>query len=199
MISPGFSLALVRSPQEISSAGLLYGLPVFWKFGIGGSNVSGAYLINYYRKELPMSDLLHKAETAEKAISDELNGDFDLKQAMFFSINETDDGRVALVLAGEHGDVYDLLNSDDSRAVAKVSDYIAVLTCGWASPIVEGQSDDDQVPPSQHPERRRVRLVVFASKDGCASVMRFSDTPDETITDDGNARGALAEAVMDLF
>jgi hypothetical protein len=146
-----------------------------------------------------MSDLLHKAETAEKAISDELNGDFDLKQAMFFSINETDDGRVALVLAGEHGDVYDLLNSDDSRAVAKVSDYIAVLTCGWASPIVEGQSDDDQVPPSQHPERRRVRLVVFASKDGCASVMRFSDTPDETITDDGNARGALAEAVMDLF
>jgi hypothetical protein len=146
-----------------------------------------------------MSDLLHKAETAEKAISDELNGDFDLKQAMFFSINETDDGRVALVLAGEHGDVYDLLNSDDSRAVAKVSDYIAVLTCGWASPITESDDPENGVAPSQHPQRRRVRLMVFAGKDGWASVMRFSDTPDETITDDGNARGALADAIMGLF
>jgi hypothetical protein len=146
-----------------------------------------------------MSDLLHKAETAEKAISDELNGDFDLKQAMFFSINKTDDGRVAMVLAGEHGDVYDLLDSDDTRAVAKVSDYIAVLTCGWGAPLTEGQSDDEQVAPSQHPERRRVRLVVFASKDGCASVIRFSDTPDETITDEGKAIGPLADAIMDLF
>jgi hypothetical protein len=41
--------------------------------------------------------------------------------------------------------------------------------------------------------------MVFAGKDGWASVMRFSDTPDETITDDGNARGALAEAIMGLF
>jgi len=145
-----------------------------------------------------MSEILDKAEVTEQVISDELKGDFDLKTAMFFAINETDEG-VALVLAGEHGDIYDLLDSDDSRAVAKVSDYIAVVTSGWASPIVEGQSDDDQVPPSQHPERRRVRLMVFASKDGCASVMRFSDNPDETITDDGKARGALAEAVMSLF
>jgi hypothetical protein len=117
---------------------------------------------------------------------------------LFFAINETDDG-VAMVLAGEHGDVYDLLDSDDSRAVAKVSDYIALVTCGWASPITEGESDDEQVAPSQHPERRRVRLMVFAGKDGWASVMRFSDTPDETITDDGTARGALAEAIMGLF
>ena len=80
-----------------------------------------------------------------------------------------------------------------------MSDYVALVTCGWASPIAQGESDDEQVAPSQHPERRRVRLMVFAGKDGWASVMRFSDTPDETITDDGNARGALAEAIMDLF
>jgi hypothetical protein len=171
---------------------------VFWKSDIGLAKVGGAYLINYYRKELPMSDVLDKAEFAERLISDQLEGDFDLKTALFFAINETDEG-VAMVLAGEHGDVYDLLDSDDSRAVAKVSDYIALVTCGWASPIVEGQSDDEQVAPSQHPQRRRVRLMVFAGKDGWASVMRFSDTPDETITDDGTARGALAEAVMNLF
>jgi len=145
-----------------------------------------------------MSDVLMKAEFAERLISDQLEGDFDLKTALFFAINETDEG-VAMVLAGEHGDVYDLLDSDDSRAVAKVSDYIALVTCGWASPITEGTDDDEQVAPSQHPQRRRVRLMVFAGKDGWASVMRFSDTPDETITDDGNARGALAEAIMGLF
>ena len=146
-----------------------------------------------------MSDVLMKAEFAERLISDQLEGDFDLKTALFFAINETDEG-VAMVLAGEHGDVYDLLDSDDSRAVAKVSDYIALVTCGWASPITTDSDDDDeQVAPSEHPQRRRVRLMVFAGKDGWASVMRFSDTPDETITDDGTARGALAEAIMSLF
>ena len=192
-------LALVRPPIKTSPAGLSYGLPVIWKFGIRPSKVSSAYLINYYRKELLMSDVLNKAEFAERIISEQLEGGFDLKTALFFAINETDDG-VAMVLAGEHGDVYDLLDSDDSRAVAKVSDYIALVTCGWASPITTDSDDDDeQVAPSQHPERRRVRLMVFAGKDGWASVMRFSDTPDETITDDGTARGALAEAIMSLF
>ena len=145
-----------------------------------------------------MSAILDKAEITEMLISEQLKGQFDLKRAMFFAINETDDG-VALVLAGEHGDIYDLLDSDDSRAVAKVSDYIAVITSGWAAPLPTSDSDDAEVAPSQHPERRRVRLMVFASKDGCASVMRFSDAPDETITDDGKAQGALADAIMDLF
>jgi hypothetical protein len=144
-----------------------------------------------------MSDVLDKAEFAERLISEQLEGDFSLKRALFFAINETDEG-VAMVLAGENGDVYDLIDNDDSRAVARVSDYIAVVTCGWASPIAQ-DDDDEQVAPSQHPERRRVRLMVFAGKGGWASVMRFSDTPDETITDDGTARGALADAIMDLF
>jgi hypothetical protein len=145
-----------------------------------------------------MSDILEKAEFAERVISEQIQGDFSLKRALFFAVNETDEG-VALVLASEHGDIYELIDNDDSRAVARVSDYIAVITCGWASPIARGDDDDEQVAPSQHPERRRVRLMIFANKDGFASVMRFSDTPDETITDDGQARGALADAIMDLF
>ena len=146
-----------------------------------------------------MSDILEKAEFAERVISEQIQGDFSLKRALFFAVNETDEG-VALVLASEHGDIYELIDNDDSRAVARVSDYIAVLTCGWASPIARGESDDDEhIAPSQHPERRRVRLMVFANNDGFASVMRFSDTPDETITDDGQARGALADAIMSLF
>lgn len=147
-----------------------------------------------------MSEILDKAEITEMLISEQLKGQFDLKRAMFFAINEIDDGKVALALAGEHSDIYDLLDSNDSRAVAKVSDYIAVITCGWAAPLPVNDPDGETgVAPSQHPERRRVRLMVFASKDGCASVMRFSDTPDETVTDDGKAIGSLADAIMDLF
>lgn len=147
-----------------------------------------------------MSKILDKAEITEMVISEQLGGDFDLKTAMLFAINETDNGEVALALASEHGDVYDLLDNDDSRAVAKVSDYIVLVTCGWAAPLAENDPDGENgVRPSEHPQRRRVRLMVFAGKDGWASVMRFSDTPDETITDDGNARGALADAIMELF
>ena len=55
------------------------------------------------------------------------------------------------------------------------------------------------VPPSQHPLRRRVRLVVAVCDRGVASVLRFADTPNDVITDAGAARGSLADAVKDLW
>ena len=105
-------------------------------------------------------------------------------------------------LVAEHGDVYELLDNSDSAKIAKVSDFIAVITCVWASPITkndDGDDDDDHLAPSQHPERRRVRLLVLASKNGVASVLRFSDKPDEIVSDSGNARGSLADAVSSLY
>jgi len=59
-----------------------------------------------------MSDLLDKAEFAEKVISERIQGDFSLKRARFYAVNETDEG-VALVLASEHGDIYELIDSDE--------------------------------------------------------------------------------------
>ena len=96
----------------------------------------------------------------------------------------------------ENGDVYDLLDDFDTLETVKDCASFTILTAGWAAPINE---TDENTPPSQHPERRRVRLVVHVTEFGVASVMRFKDDADEIVTDDGKARGSLAEAVMDLM
>jgi hypothetical protein len=44
-----------------------------------------------------------------------------------------------------------------------------------------------------------VRLLVVVGDGGVGSVLRFADTPDEVITDPGNAKGSLADAVEQLW
>jgi len=91
-------------------------------------------------------------------------------------------------------DVYDLL-SDVS--IDKTYNYCALMTSGWASPVKDG--DDNEVAPSKHPERRRVNLLCVVSRDGYqASAVRMAGNP-ELITDNGNARGPLALALMELL
>lgn len=142
-----------------------------------------------------MSVIMENAQVVEEMVNRDFG--YDLGKAMLFAINEVDeDNSVTMTLAGEHGDVYDLLDSEDSHLVAKVSDYVAVVTCGWASPLQD--TDDDEIAPSQHPQRRRVRLVVMANKEGVASVLRFQDDT-ETVTDEGQATGSLADAIKALF
>lgn len=144
-----------------------------------------------------MGAILETAELAERLVADELGQTFSLDKSRLYSLINGEQG-YTLTLASEHGDVYDLLNESDSKDVARVSDFIVVVTCGWASPITD-DDDGEEIAPSQHPQRRRVRLVVTASREGMASVLRFQDTPDDVITDEGEARGSLAEAVQSLF
>jgi hypothetical protein len=136
-----------------------------------------------------------RAEKAEQMLNDDIG--FEMRNAQMYSLIENDN-EVSMTLAGESGDIYDLIMSRDALQVAKVSDFIALVTCGWASPR-DNSDDDDDVAPSQHPLRRRVRLLVLAGKDGMASCLRFSDTPDEVITDNGTATGSLATALYDLI
>lgn len=116
-----------------------------------------------------------------------------------FGTNELEITSDDLAQVAEHGDVYEMLESDIAHATASFADAITLVTCGWASPITEGQSEDEQIAPSEHPERRRVRLVVTATREHTASVLRFSDDWDNPITDEGHARGSLADAVRELF
>jgi len=137
------------------------------------------------------------AEKVESEVNDNLG--FDLKQALLISVT---DGLFGIELSNplSHGDVYELIESDASLELAKRSDFIAIVTCGWAAPIrANDDDDDDDVAPSQHPQRRRVRLVVLASRSSVSSVLRFSDTPDETVTDEGKATGSLADAILKLM
>lgn len=137
------------------------------------------------------------AEKVESEVNDNLG--FDLKQALLISVT---DGLFGIELSSplSHGDVYELIESDASLELAKRSDFIAIVTCGWAAPLSnDTNDDDDKVAPSQHPQRRRVRLVVLASRSSVSSVLRFSDTPDETVTDEGKATGSLADAILKLM
>jgi hypothetical protein len=134
------------------------------------------------------------ATEVEQSLNDTKLG-YEIKQAQLYSVTKY--GEYAI--AGSHGDVYELLESDDSVAVANASDFIALVTCGWASPITDDDDDVNEVAPSQHPKRRRVRLFVLASRQSVASVLRFSDEPDSIVTDEGQATGSLADAVHSLF
>jgi regulator of RNase E activity RraB len=159
------------------------------------------------------------ATCVEQSLHMSLDG-FDLKRARLYGIsvvdvggvNRLEDGALRITFLAEHGDVYELIDAPTS-AIVRMFDAAVVLTCGWAAPIdrkSESESNDDydddddedaneKVPPSQHPQRRRVRLVVVVGDQGVGSVLRFADTPKEIVTDAGSARGSLADAVTNLW
>jgi hypothetical protein len=93
------------------------------------------------------------------------------------------------------GDVYDALEmvTDNHLKLGELG--IGVLTTGWASPL--GADGEIGGAPSEHPLRRRVRLVTCVDKaKRMASSMRFADDPDEMLTDEGSATGSLATALV---
>jgi len=162
------------------------------------------------------------ATCVEQSLHMSLDG-FDLKRARLYGIsvvdaggvNRLEDGALRITFLAEHGDVYELIDAPTS-AIVRMFDAAVVLTCGWAAPIdrkseSESESDDsddddddrdvdhENLPPSQHPQRRRVRLVVVVGDQGVGSVLRFADTPKEIVTDAGSARGSLADAVTNLW
>ena len=103
------------------------------------------------------------------------------------------------MLVAEHGDVYEMLDSVEAQAVAMLSDAVVVRTSGWAAPITDADDPEAGVAPSQHSQRRRVRLLVVAKAGETASVLRFTDDCANPIFDEGQATGSLADAVQSLF
>lgn len=102
----------------------------------------------------------------------------------------------AMVCRANNLDVYDLLEDEWSRQIAKEAELFTIVTCGWGAPVEE---TDDGTPPSEAKGRRRVRLAVQVSEDGVCSILRFKDTPNEIVVDEGKARGSLADAVNRLW
>ena len=106
-----------------------------------------------------------------------------------------------LKLISENTDIYDLLESDEVATQLDQSNLaVLVVTTGWASPRSKDKDDEDDVRPSEHPERRRVRLSIYANRLGeVASIIRFEDDPNEIVTDEGSATGSLADAISQLM
>ena len=138
--------------------------------------------------------IVELAEATYHELGKQKDGDgFTMKRAQMFAVEVG--GTVRTI--GTCGDVYELLEEMETKELLATDVAVGVETTGWASPIAQGDNEDEQVPPSQHPDRRRVRLVTMVTrKFEVASAMGFADTPDEVITDAGTARGALADALL---
>ena len=114
-------------------------------------------------------------------------------KANFYAVKK--DGTYRLVHT--ENDIYDGLDNLPSIVTLLAGDMaIAIETTGWASPIDHDADEDDQVAPSQHPQRKRVRLMSMVTRTyEVASAMGFADDK-EVITDGGDARGTLADALL---
>jgi hypothetical protein len=137
------------------------------------------------------------AEQFEKSVQS-VTG-FDLKQAQLIGVeltagDEYNQPTVASQPLDASGDVYELLDTTTVADALQAYGYAAVITCGWASPLAD--DENTEVAPSKHPKRRRVRLVLVTDGISITSVLRFSDTQDETMTDEGQAVGSLADALL---
>lgn len=138
------------------------------------------------------------AEQFEKSVQS-VTG-FDLKQAQLIGVeltagDEYNQRTVASQPLDASGDVYELLDTTMVADALQAYGYAAVITCGWASPLAD-DGENNEVAPSKHPKRRRVRLVLVTDGIGITSVLRFSDTQDETMVDEGQATGSLADALL---
>ena len=133
-------------------------------------------------------------ETLNKRFK-KLKDEFTLKYASVWILTPT----LEIKRIAKGMDVYDLLDNPKTLMAIGDADSFTVVTCGWAAPIEKKKSKLKDLAPSNHPERRRVRLAVSVDYTGIATVLRFKDTPDETITDEGAARGSLADAIKHLM
>lgn len=103
-----------------------------------------------------------------------------------------DYGYCAQLLDATSGDVYEMLDTTMVARALEAHDFVGLVTHGWASQITNGE--EPLVPPSQDPNRKRVRLMVVVDKNHMFSAIRI-DGDDELKTDEGMATGALADAI----
>ena len=111
----------------------------------------------------------------------------ELPQAVLYGVNPQGE----TVELGRYPDIYDLLAQDyDNENLVG----IAIHTTGWAAPLnADGEVEGA---PSKHPQRRRVALIACVSYDRMGSALSFQDDPTEIVTDEGEATGSLADALM---
>jgi len=141
-----------------------------------------------------MSTTDELAQLLELSLHSQKKIGFTMPEAVLFGANISDD-LLDIVEACRSGDVYELLEGKGCADLLMANTHIAVVTTGWAAPK-DTDDDDDDVKPSEHPKRRRVRLTLVADRAGISSVLRFEDTPNEPIFDNGQAYGSLADAVQ---
>ena len=139
-------------------------------------------------------------KSAVEVISKQVPVDYNSSKALMYGVVFDENDQITFNKISENGDVYEMLNPFNVVWKMKGYDFFTIVTCGWAAPIKDDISEDEQVAPSLHPEKRRVMLTVNATTDSkIGSIITFQDDPDNQVFDYGDARGSLAEAVLELI
>lgn len=141
------------------------------------------------------SSPVRTAELANRTLIEKGTDGFSAQQATLFAYCSE-----GIRVLGTTDDIYGYLEQLHLRHNLETYETgIGIVTLGWAAPLPKDyDGDEDEITaPSQHPEKRRVRLSSCVERDGSSgSAMRFQDEPDEVITDEGTATGSLASAVL---
>ena len=135
----------------------------------------------------------------DQAVAEKVGNTFELPTARLFAVDYVRGEVPAVRQVAEDSDIYGMLEDVFNAVLLFDSGYngFAVVTTGWASPIDKDNDANNEIAPSQHPERKRVRLMTMMHNGKMGSSIRF--TGDKTVTyDEGNAMGSLASAMQDL-
>lgn len=123
---------------------------------------------------------------------------FDISRAGLYGVHEFADGGAIAIKESENGDVYKLLDDLDNIVRLIPYDGFGIVTVGWAAPLTTDDNHFDG-PPSQHPERKRVRLFCYCNAQGdISSSIRFKDS-NEVTYDENKATGSLKDAMSMMF
>lgn len=134
-------------------------------------------------------------EQIAKNVHTDINEMREEKAASLIGIKMSDEG-VDYEIIRTNGDIYDLLDSKITLNKAKEGQYnlLAVLTAGWAAP-----NDDLDVPPSEHPERKRVRMTLVGNSAIQYGSILTIDGESEDMYDNMKASGSLAESFTEFM
>ena len=101
-----------------------------------------------------------------------------------------EDGEMKLISAG--ADVYDAIGTQATMQALVGGNDVVCVTEGWAAPN-DGAPID--CPPSEHPDRVRVKLLILFGIGKFTSMMRFGDGGEVHFTDHQSSSGELKDCV----
>jgi hypothetical protein len=123
------------------------------------------------------------------------DGQSDYAYAYGLNIDQDNNDVINHLQINKSKDIYDVIEKISNDSSGLIWDAIAVTTQGWAAPIK--QDEDENIPPSQHPNRTRVFLVcIITNERDIHSVIKLDG---EEAVYDNSGTGALADALLDIY
>jgi hypothetical protein len=130
---------------------------------------------------------------------------FDSSYAACYGALIDDNSEVQVERIMRSNDIYDLIEKMmNDRGSIKSYDMFTFTTCGWAAPVSNDNEvldeNGEEVAPSAHPKRRRVKLYSNVTPSGMiSSLISFEDDPDDIAYNSGNQSGRLHDAFVELI